>query len=295
MFRKSTLALALMASVLFGLVAPAAAPAAPSTTGTLGPSGRLANILITTPPAIAYGLTKPVGHLSVSHFRHGRYLGKRDLGKGTVTNVGVAILAALMAGGLGGGGAATSAVFNNQVTGTGTSSAAATDYQLQTAITSPGCTAGTLTNTSTAGSAQMKTVATFSYTGTSAVTEWGLVDTCTSWPTATTGSPFTATSSSGGTATGTPFTAHALQGYIITAGGTLALGVISDNTTSAITLLPQGWLLASNDATSGSTPGSTVAYTLLPGMLDHKVFSAVNVVSGDSIQFTYTLTLNSGG
>ncbi len=28
---------------------------------------------------------------------------------------------------------------------------------------------------------------------------------------------------------------------------------------------------------------------------DHRVFSAVNVVSGDSIQFTYTLTVNNGG
>jgi hypothetical protein len=30
-------------------------------------------------------------------------------------------------------------------------------------------------------------------------------------------------------------------------------------------------------------------------LLDRTVFSTVNVVSGDSIQFTYTLTLNSGG
>jgi hypothetical protein len=30
-------------------------------------------------------------------------------------------------------------------------------------------------------------------------------------------------------------------------------------------------------------------------MWDHKVFAAVNVVSGDSIQFTYTLTINAGG
>ncbi len=30
-------------------------------------------------------------------------------------------------------------------------------------------------------------------------------------------------------------------------------------------------------------------------MLDRTVFSAVNVVSGDSIQFTYTLTISSGG
>jgi hypothetical protein len=28
---------------------------------------------------------------------------------------------------------------------------------------------------------------------------------------------------------------------------------------------------------------------------DHKVFAAINVVSGDSIQFTYSLTINAGG
>jgi hypothetical protein len=38
---------------------------------------------------------------------------------------------------------------------------------------------------------------------------------------------------------------------------------------------------------SGTLSGAT--------MFDHRVFSAINVVSGDSIQFTWTLTLNSGG
>lgn len=49
--------------------------------------------------------------------------------------------------------------------------------------------------------------------------------------------------------------------------------------------------------------GSTLAITewgifsaLTVGtMWDHRVFSAINVVSGDSIQFTYTLTVNNGG
>jgi hypothetical protein len=30
-------------------------------------------------------------------------------------------------------------------------------------------------------------------------------------------------------------------------------------------------------------------------LLDRSVFSAINVISGDSIQFTYTLSLSSGG
>ena len=32
-----------------------------------------------------------------------------------------------------------------------------------------------------------------------------------------------------------------------------------------------------------------------PTLLDRSVFSAVNVVSGDSVQYTYSLTVNSGG
>ena len=42
-------------------------------------------------------------------------------------------------------------------------------------------------------------------------------------------------------------------------------------------------------------PGSTEAYALRPLMWDHKVFSAINVVNTDSIQFTYSLTISSGG
>jgi hypothetical protein len=53
--------------------------------------------------------------------------------------------------------------------------------------------------------------------------------------------------------------------------------------------------MVSTTSVIGSTPGGTEAYTLRPVMWDHKVFSAINVGSGDSIQFTYTLTISSGG
>lgn len=49
------------------------------------------------------------------------------------------------------------------------------------------------------------------------------------------------------------------------------------------------WGLFNLARTAGAAPpGSDV-------MLDHKVFAAINVASGDSIQWTYVLTLNSGG
>lgn len=55
-----------------------------------------------------------------------------------------------------------------------------------------------------------------------------------------------------------------------------SVGTISYSTTKAIT--EHGLF---NDASTGT-------------LMDRTVFSAVNVVNGDSIQFTYTLTVNSG-
>lgn len=56
-----------------------------------------------------------------------------------------------------------------------------------------------------------------------------------------------------------------------------SVGTISYTTTKAIT--EHGLF---NDPTAGT-------------LMDRSVFAAINVVSGDSIQFTYTLTINAGG
>lgn len=56
-----------------------------------------------------------------------------------------------------------------------------------------------------------------------------------------------------------------------------SVGTISYTTTKAIT--EHGLF---NDATTGT-------------LMDRTVFSAINVVNGDSIQFTYTLTISAGG
>lgn len=58
--------------------------------------------------------------------------------------------------------------------------------------------------------------------------------------------------------------------------------VATINYTSTLAITEHGIF---NQATRG---GSSVLW-------DRSVFSAINVVSGDSIQFTYTLTINSGG
>ena len=56
-----------------------------------------------------------------------------------------------------------------------------------------------------------------------------------------------------------------------------SVGTISYTTTKAIT--EHGLF---NDASAGT-------------LMDRSVFAAINVVNGDSIQFTYTLTLTAGG
>lgn len=229
-----------------------------------------------------------------------------DLGSGLVTNIGVSALAneAITLASPSGARINTLFLSNFHATGTGTTAAAATDFKLQTVSTQGGQTpvAGTqsIDTTSTIAVPKYKTVATISYTGSEAVTEWGLFTNGTL--STTTGTPFTAATATTFTATGTPFTASSstvqgLQQQIVTPGTTTVLGLIQSNTTSVGTLFNNGttgWFTQAAQ-TAGSTPGATEAYTLRPIMWDHKVFSAINVASGDSIQFTYTLTINSGG
>lgn len=215
-----------------------------------------------------------------------------DLGSGLVTNVGVMALANDFAWAQN---AQTIKLANQHASGTGTTAAAATDIALQTASTNGGQTpvAGTQTLVSAANSQKYQSVSTISYTGTEAVTEWGLfTNTALS---ATTGSPFTATSATSGTVTATPYTASSSttrgEQQMIVVSGTV-YGLILSNSTSVLTI--PAWYSTTTGA-AGTTPTATATFTLQPVMWDHKVFAAINVVSGDSIQFTYSLTVNSGG
>lgn len=221
-----------------------------------------------------------------------------DLGTGLVTNVGVLSLANdFNYANPSGAQNNTLDLANFHATGTGATSAAATDIALQTISTNGGQTpqTGVQSLISAANLQKYQSVATISYTGSEAVGEWGLFTSSTI--SATTGSPFTATTATGATATGTPFTASSStvagqQMHIFQAGTTAVWGLVTSNTTSAITI--PAWYKTA-DGTAGSTPGATETYTIRPIMWDHKVFSAINVINGDSIQFTYTLTVVSGG
>ena|SRR2546428_3197547 len=243
-------------------------------------------------------------HLGAEHFREGQLLKYHDLGSGLVTNIGVLALCGDSQW------PQTSIVTNlfkllkYHASGKGVTAAAFTDIKIETDSTVGGQTpvAGTqvFTHDQVATTQKWVSVATIAYTGTEAVTEWGLFNDTTL--SRTTGSPFTATTANTGTVTGTPLTASAsgVQGesqHVVHTTTTPRYGLITSNSTSVLTLsfsAASGWMVTSTGVI-GSTPGATETYTLRPVMWDHKVFSAINVVNGDSIQFTYTLTISSGG
>jgi hypothetical protein len=185
---------------------------------------------------------------------------------------------------------------NNHATGTGATAAAATDYKLQTAdAVTP--QAGAKTFVSAANSQKYQTVATLSGYGTEAVTEWGLFTSATL--STTTGTPWTAGSATTGTVTGTPLTASSttVQGQqqniaIDTNSATPHYGIVISNTTSVVTV--PAWYKLSDGTAAGTNPLNTETLNFRPIMYDHKVFSAINTVSGDTIQFTYQLTVASG-
>jgi hypothetical protein len=245
-------------------------------------------------------------NLKADLFRGGLWQGQRDLGSGLVTNVGVTALANDF------GWSATNALnslfakMKYHASGTGVTAAAATDIKLQTASGFGGQTpvVGTQLLVSAANSQAYRSVATIAYTGTEAVTEWGFFSYGSTLPAVTalsdaTGSPFTAGSATSGTVTGTPLTASSAtvmgqQMSILerTSGTNLSYGVVTANTTSVVTV-PAWYLVATGAA--GQAPANTETYVIRPIMWDHKVFTAINVVNLDSVQYTYTLTITAGG
>jgi hypothetical protein len=258
-------------------------------------------------------------HLTATHRDgDGQLIDTHDLGSGLVTNVGVLALANDFAWPTTGATIAlnTLRVLTNHATGTGVTAAAVTDIKLQTpsafggqTLTAgaqsmiPGTNAGG-TGTSTTGTNKFQSVATINYTGTEAVTEWGMLGNLgaiggTALSSAT-GSPFTAGTATTGTVTATPLTASAngTQGQTLTVientgNATPHWGLITANTTSVVTV--PAWYKVSDSTAAGVTPANTNTYVIRPLLWDHRVFAAINVNSGDSIQFTYQLIPNQGG
>lgn len=257
---------------------------------------RLGRLLYTRDTGDAYRLLTFQSRLEATILRGDGRSEYRDLGSGLVTNVGVMS----MANDFGWSATlnlATLNLANQHATGIGTTAAAATDIACQTlaAPTTTTAVTGTQTLVSAANSQIYRTVATINYTSTLAITEWGLHSLATL--SSSTGTPFTATTATSATVTATPLTASSAtvrgqQQTIVVPATTTVYGLVLTNTTSVLTI-PAWYTVAAG--TAGSTPGATEAYVLKPVMWDHKVFSALNVNNGDSVQFTYSLTVNSGG
>ena len=239
-------------------------------------------------------------NLSAELIHNGKSQGRQDLGSGLVTNVGVLALANDYAwAGVSGAPVNLFSLLKNHSSGTGATAAATTDIILQTPITTIATpvVAGTQVLVNAANLQKFQSVATITYdaSGPYAVTEWGFFNGNTL--SVTTGTPFTAVTATTGTVTATPYTASSTtirgqQQNIVRAGTTDAYGLVLSNTTAQFTF--PAWYKAT-DGTVATTPGNTEALTIRPVMWDHKVFSAINVSNGDSIQFTYTLTMTSGG
>jgi hypothetical protein len=252
------------------------------------------------------GLKFPT-NLSLKHFDpRGRLIQEEDLGSGLTTNVGSLALATDYAQTVTNAPHNLFRVMKYHASGTGATAAAATDIKLQTPSTVGGQTpvAGTQVLVSAANLQKYQSVATIAYTGSESVTEWGIFCYDFTLPAVTaltdaTGSPFTAGAATTGTITGTGLTASSstVQGQINsvfdnTNATRVSWGLVTSNTTSVVTV--PAWYKTA-DGTAGTAPVNADTYVIRPVMFDHRVFTSVGVASGDSIQFTWTLTIASGG
>lgn len=233
-----------------------------------------------------------MSHLSAVHIKANGKKKTYDLGSGLTTQ---SLALALANQGVSAANANTMGLIKYMTSGTGSTAAAAQDFQLQT---QSGNVTGALTPTLglSADNSTMQWVGTISYGGAVAVTEWGLFA-----GGGTVGSQYNTASDSFTATTATPtanpsWTVNQWAGmYIVqVASATSVIGLITSNTGTALTINP-GWANQTAGGGSGSTPAGNTAMNIYPLMADHKVFSAINVNNGDSIQFTYTLTVNSGG
>lgn len=261
----------------------------------------LGRIILTRDPGSAGFLSKEYfqTHLEALHRNAaGELLAVRDCGSGKVTNVGVQA----MANDFGwaspsGASCATLALANWHAVGLGTGAESASQIALET-LTAPTATLakqGTQTLVSAANKQEYKSVCTIAFTESKAITEWGLHT--AEALSVTTGTPLTGSSATSATAQAASYTASSTtvkgeQQLIVVPGTTAVYGLITSNGTAVLNI--PAWYKTS-DGTAGATPGTTEAITIKPVMWDRKKFAAFNVENGDSIEFKYSLLINSGG
>jgi hypothetical protein len=221
-------------------------------------------------------------NVQATHIRGGNVVEHRNLGSGLVTNAGVNLLARDW---FWTAGATTFEIEKNMGSGTGATAAAVGDVALGTA----NGTSGVAGTQSTVEPNIYQVVGTLSYGSSLAITEWGLfLSTTLSGAAQSTGTS-TAVGTSSMTLSTATWTTDQWKGYTVTTGG--VMGLILSNTATVLTI--GSWRTPSTNALPANP--STGTFVINPTMWDRKVFSAINVINGDSIQFTYQLTMTSGG
>ncbi len=244
-----------------------------------------------------FGYGAFASHLAADVIRHNGKHERYDLGSGLTTQ---ALALALAAQGTSAANTNTLGLTYSMASGTSSTAATAYDYELGALTTSTtqtgGVTAGSTVTLGVSGdNATIQFVNTLNYNAAVAVVEFGLFagsgiigsqyNTAANAFTATTATPTTSPT----------WTANTWAGSYIAqvASATSVIGLITSNTATALTVA-QGWVDQTATGGAGATPAANTALNIYPLMADHKVFAAINVASGDSIQFTYTLTVQSG-
>lgn len=225
--------------------------------------------------------------------------GSVHLGAGTVTNAGVNLMAWNDQGNVLG---STLSNLQYHAIGSGSTASAATDFNLQTAqgtTNLTGTTNGYMTGTQSLVAPNIfKSIATFTASGAVTVNEWILAMSNAAAFTGLTANASSATSI--GVAT-TPFTTtgNGLKGWTVEINAsaintptTTVMGLVTANTSSALTIA-NGWFTLAN--AGAATPSSTASFVVYPTAFDHKQFGTITMASGDTLQFTYQLTVASGG
>lgn len=234
----------------------------------------------------------------------GVILDEFDLGSGLVTNIGVTALANDSNWQI----EAAEPINTLNVCkyinwGTGATAAAQTDYQLQTPAENESGKKENVAATSSvlkwSATGNAKIVITgkleANLAGPTAITEWGLFSTKNLLGTLTESEKSTATSLEGKAAA---FTASAAktrgeQNKVIWAEKSEEVyGLVTASSTTILTI--PGWVKA-KAAELGVTPEAKAKFKVLPVMWDHRVFSAINVEKGNTIEFPYELEIKGGG
>ena len=255
------------------------------------------------------------GHLRADHYNHnGDFQGSYNLGSGKVNEAFVVALAKDWQGTTNNKAAPVITTLNRMYSGTGTNGEQAYDYSLQTPVVGGATTAAITPTFAIAAASNNSTVqwqGTITYSGSSAITEWGLFNLAnvaqapvSFYHTST--DTFSATTVTPGASPG--WVTNALAGWVVVVGGSSGTAnqtgqseaFIESNSNTALTIAQASndgisYWTTSNNGGSAGTPSTNTSMDVWPFMEDHKTFGAINVVNGDSITFTYTLTIQSGG